>query len=371
MLLLVDEGRAGQHGLATAEDVAVLLVEVELGDGHVALQVGLLVDGELDLAVLHGLRRVRVGVEGADLRLAARSPRMALSASRACGAPRVMIQLIDLSWVSLAWIAEVTAESSAPLTCMFSVFGKLSFTPAQRSSRATEPACWMVQRILVAPAACDPLARLLTGEVLVGGEVRERAGLLEVVDAGVEAVDRDPGSDGLLDRGDEGVRGDQGGGDAVDLGVDRVLDEDGLLGGVGVGRVLQCRASVLGGLLGAGLDPVPERVAGRLVGDHGEGVAGVAAATAAPAGFRLGLGAAAATGGQRECCGRCEGGQGQALSRSARAPSPLRIESSVIPFVVFRARPGLRGCVSGAHELERKQRGRFAASRRGEIVADT
>ena len=70
MLLLVDERRTGQHGLATAEDVAVLLKEIELCDGHVALQVGLLVDVELDLAVLHSLRRVRVGVEGADLGLA-------------------------------------------------------------------------------------------------------------------------------------------------------------------------------------------------------------------------------------------------------------------------------------------------------------
>ena len=64
-----------------------------------------------------------------------------------------MIQLMSLSWLSLAWIAEVTAESSAPLTWRFSVFGKLSLTPAQRSSSATEPVCWMVQRILVAPAA--------------------------------------------------------------------------------------------------------------------------------------------------------------------------------------------------------------------------
>ena len=64
---LVDEGGAGQHGLAATEDVAVLLVEVELRDGHVALQVGLLVDEPLDLAVLDRLGRIRVGVERADL----------------------------------------------------------------------------------------------------------------------------------------------------------------------------------------------------------------------------------------------------------------------------------------------------------------
>ncbi len=66
----VDEGRAGQDRLAATEDIAVLLKEIELCDGHVALQVGLLVDVELDLAVLHSLRQVRVGVEGADLGLA-------------------------------------------------------------------------------------------------------------------------------------------------------------------------------------------------------------------------------------------------------------------------------------------------------------
>ena len=41
-------------------------------------------------------------------------------------------------------------------------------------------------------------------------------------------------------------------------------------------------AGVLGGLVGAGLDPVPEGVTRRLVGDHGEGVAGVAATTPPP-----------------------------------------------------------------------------------------
>src|SRR6478672_2351160 len=64
---LVDEGGASQHSLATTENVAVLLEEVELGDGHVALQVGLLVDEPLDLAVADRLGRIRVGVERPDL----------------------------------------------------------------------------------------------------------------------------------------------------------------------------------------------------------------------------------------------------------------------------------------------------------------
>ena len=132
----VDEGRAGQDRLATTEDIAVLLKEIELCDGHVALQIGLLVDVKLDLAVRLACASVRVGVEGAGAWPCCRNPRGLLMVSSACGAPRVITQSIDLSSVSLAWIAEVTAESSWPLTCRFSVFGKLSFTPLQRGPRA-------------------------------------------------------------------------------------------------------------------------------------------------------------------------------------------------------------------------------------------
>jgi len=45
--------------------------------------------------------------------------------------------------------------------------------------------------------------------------------LLEVGETRVEAVDGDPGGDRFLDGGDERVRGDERGGDAVNLGVDR------------------------------------------------------------------------------------------------------------------------------------------------------
>src|SRR5882724_3493187 len=70
---LVDKGRAGQYGLlAAAAVVAVRLVEPERVDRQVALEVGLLVDGELDGALLDGGDEVRVEVEGGDLGLAAR-----------------------------------------------------------------------------------------------------------------------------------------------------------------------------------------------------------------------------------------------------------------------------------------------------------
>ena len=46
-----------------------------------------------------------------------------------------------------------TAESSAPLTWMFSVAGTLLLTPAHRASSATEPAAWMTHSGFLPPAA--------------------------------------------------------------------------------------------------------------------------------------------------------------------------------------------------------------------------
>src|SRR5207248_3844179 len=68
---LVHQVRAGQRGLATAEDVAVGLVQPQGVDGLVALQPRLLVDGPLQVARLDLRRDLRVEVERADLRLAA------------------------------------------------------------------------------------------------------------------------------------------------------------------------------------------------------------------------------------------------------------------------------------------------------------
>ena len=60
---------------------------------------------------------------------------------------------MDLSWDSLAWMAETTDGSSAPFTWMFSVAGTALFTPAQRASRATEPAAWITHSGFLAPAS--------------------------------------------------------------------------------------------------------------------------------------------------------------------------------------------------------------------------
>ena len=103
------------------------------------------------------------------------------------------IQSIDLSCASLACSAETTDGSSAPLTWMFSVAGMPFLTPAQRASRATEPAAWMTQSDFLALRGGDPLAGRLAGEVLVRAEVHLRADLLVLVDAGVEGDDGDAG----------------------------------------------------------------------------------------------------------------------------------------------------------------------------------
>src|ERR1700712_1629206 len=69
---LVDDGRTGEYRFATAEDVAVGQVEPQRVDGFITLQVRLLVDGELQRAVLDVLGRAGVEVEGDHLRLAPR-----------------------------------------------------------------------------------------------------------------------------------------------------------------------------------------------------------------------------------------------------------------------------------------------------------
>ena len=179
-----------------------------------------------------------------------------------------------------------------------------------------------------------PLTGGLAGQRLVGAEVHQRAEVLVGVDAGVEADHRDAGVGGGLDRTGQRVRGDQGGGDRVDLGVDRVLDQGGLTGGGRVVGVLDGDAVVQGGGVDTGLDLVPEGVTRGLVGDDRDGVvlgAHVGTATGTPGGRRrrgrLGAaGAAAPRDRERDGChgGGCDA---QALPRST--------ELHCFPFVGF------------------------------------
>ena len=71
----------------------------------------------------------------------------------AIGAPSVTMWVMDLSCCSFAEIVDCTDGRSAPLTCRFSVFAKVFFTPAQRVSSATEPWAWMTQSALPPPSS--------------------------------------------------------------------------------------------------------------------------------------------------------------------------------------------------------------------------
>ena len=202
---------------------------------------------------------------------------IAFSASSAIGAPRVTIESIDLSWDSLACRLDTTAESSAPLTWMFSVAGTFDFTPAQRASRATEPAAWMTHSGFFAPSAASRSPAVCTGQVLVGAEVHQRAQLLVLVDAGVEADQRDLASVADLTAPARASGVTKVVAMPVHLGIHRGLDQPGLLVGGRIVGVLQLRPGVLRRLLRARPDLVPEAVTRRLMGDHRDGVAGVAA----------------------------------------------------------------------------------------------
>ena len=80
---------------------------------------------------------------------------------------------MDLSSDSFAWIAEVTAESSAPLTCMFTVFGKRVLHAGATVFQRHGPGLLDGAQDLRGARGSGPLADGLAAEPLVGGEVRE------------------------------------------------------------------------------------------------------------------------------------------------------------------------------------------------------
>ena len=107
-------------------------------------------------------------------------------------------------------MVDVTDGISLPSTCRFSVPGALAITPAHRASRATEPCSWMTHSGCLAPSLGDLLADSLTGDVLIGAEVHQRAEILVLLDAGVEADNRNARVDRGLHRVLHGVRRQQG-----------------------------------------------------------------------------------------------------------------------------------------------------------------
>src|SRR3954447_2175546 len=313
---LVDEGRTGEDGPSTAHDVAVLQVQVELADRQVALQVRLLVDGELKLAVLHRLSRIDVQVERADLGRAARRGDRLDRVQRLSRTQRDdIVDGLVLAELGLNGRGDCGVVGAVDLNVLGAREAVLdALAPILQGDRSG--LLDHAQRLLAA-GGLDLLTRLLAGQELVRGEVGERSGLLVEVEARVEAVDGNAGRNGLLDVRDERVRGDKRGGDAVDLRVDRILDEDGLLGRVRICGVLQGGPGVLGRLLSPRLDPVPEGVPRGLVGDHGEGVARVPA-TASAAGVVVALRGSSPTArrrDERQC--RYES-EGATLAGSAR-----------------------------------------------------
>src|SRR6185312_9794515 len=106
-------------------------------------------------------------------------------------------------------------------------------------------------------------------------------------------------------------------------------DEDGLLRRVGVRGVLERGPGVLGRLVGARLDPVPEGVTRSLVGDHREGVAGVPAAT--PAAGVLGLGLPSPAAGRDEKCERGDQGDGAACPASRQVHEECSLRRGGLP----------------------------------------
>src|SRR6185437_3535838 len=256
---LVDEERPGQRRLAADEDVAVHLVEPERVDRLVALQVGLLVDGELEVTGLDLRRDLRVEVERGDLRLAVgvldrvdgvQRDRCAqrehevdagvllhLRGDR--GAHRRQVRAVDVDLVVLALERGLRAGATG-----LELHLALELHDAEH----------VLEAVLSGARAAG-----LAGQALVRAEVGQRPRLAVLADAGV---------DRLLHGGGDGRRVGQRDRDAVDLAVDGALDERRLLAGVGVGGVLEVDVVLRRGRLRALADDVPERVARRAVRHH-------------------------------------------------------------------------------------------------------
>src|SRR4051794_24279709 len=269
---LVDERRPGRDVLPAAERVAVRLVEPQRVDRLVTLQVGLLVDGPVDGAVLDGRDELLVGVEGADLRRAAglldrlhrvegeRGPQghdpvdalvlgqLGLDVRRHRG----VVAAVD---VRLADLRPAARPGGHAVAAVLELLLTLLLDDAED---------------VLAAVRHDALAHGGAGVLLALPEVAEGAEPERVRAARVEHRHGDARGDRLLDGGAERSRVRVGHGDAVDLLVDRRLDQLRLLAGVRVVGVLEVDVVLGRGGLAALADDVPERVAGCLMGDHGD-----------------------------------------------------------------------------------------------------
>src|SRR5918992_1993285 len=288
---LVDKRWAGEHRAAAAHVVAVGQVQPQRRHGHVALHVGLLVDGEHDPALLDRLGRVDVQVERRELRLAPgvgdglergespwgterhdvrdRRVLLQLGADRRAHRRQIGALHLDVLGVREARLHPGAAGLQGDVTLLL------------------DHADGLLPAVL---GEAPPGG--LTGEALVRPEVHLRAELLVLVNARVERRDRDAVVGRRLGGRADLVQVGERHGEAVDLAVDRVLHQGRLLGPrLGV-RVLQLDVVCRRGILSTSADPVPERVAGLLVRDHRDRVAlgadGAAGPTAPAACFLLG-----------------------------------------------------------------------------------
>ena len=181
----VHEGRSGQTGRRAH---VVRLVRYSHSESTaLALNVGLLVDGELDLAVW--IAAAASALRSKVTSLPGCSPSDRVRAARAIGASRVTIVRSSVL-LQLGGVVDVTDAMSVPLTLMFSVFGARPYAraPGLEGDRACS---WMTHSTLsrtpryALPA--DSPARASSAEV-------HRARTPVLVDALIEADDGDAAS---------------------------------------------------------------------------------------------------------------------------------------------------------------------------------
>src|SRR5215217_4755719 len=269
-VVLGDVAWAGEHGLAAADRVRVGLVQRQEDHRQVALQVLLLVDGELDLARLDRLHDVAAEIERGDLGVragaldrVARGDRDVRVEREDCVDRLVRLQLgLDLGQRGLdvvdALDLDVLDRAEALLGAVAALVEadvRLLVDDAEQLLRA---------RLL------ELLPGALAGDRLGLADVGDRAELLVVLGAGVQRDDRDARGGRLLQRVADRVGVRCGDRDPVDLLGHRGVDQLRLLlrvvGGL---RVLHRDAHLLAGVLRALLRDGPERVAAA-VRDHGD-----------------------------------------------------------------------------------------------------
>src|SRR4051812_49401308 len=295
---LVDEAGPRQHRLAAADRVRVVPEELQEHDRQIALQVLLLVHGELNLARLDVLEHRRAEVERRELRVRAGARDRRLGRGGDVRVQRddpveglVRLQLgldLGLRRRDVRGALDLEVGHRAAEALLHAVAALLQADVVLLVDDAEH---------LLDAVGLQPRARRLARNRLGLAHVRDRPERLGVLRAGVQRDDRDAGRLGLRERVLDRARVRHRDREAVDLLRDGGVDELGLLLRVVVRRAPdELDALVLGGLLGALLDDRPERAL-VAVCDHGErdpAALGLVHALRAARGSRRRAGAAAA-----------------------------------------------------------------------------